>query len=313
MKKYAILLTGAIMATSTLPVAAETIENTEVQYSIDTNVDVAQDDVESFLTYARSEKLKNDKVKTVGNGDFQFILMSDDNELSYVYQNIDGVENVLVVENEESVTDLKATRAGAFSDGIGGRAYMQAGNDIACTIKLPSTATVTTGDAYIYGGFVGSTTQSDIGMMYSKTYNVWKPYMKVGSAMGSFLSGYDQVQNLNGYLPGQSITANLYNNYNSTGRSRMKLQGYAKYATSSGTGSNTYLTTIMETSTIVSSPTKTKLLATIAENSDNAVGTYQADFTGITVAGSTPTWGIVDTDYGTVTKGTNSLTIKVSK
>lgn len=75
-------------------------------------------------------------------------------------------------------------------------------------IQLPSSTQVSNGTAYIYSGFSGGT-ESDIGFQYSDKYNVWKPYMKVGS------KGQDQVQYLkeeaNSRIRKASVPAAPYN------------------------------------------------------------------------------------------------------
>lgn len=79
-------------------------------------------------------------------------------------------------------------------------------------IQLPSSTQVSNGTAYIYSGFSGGT-ESDIGFQYSDKYNVWKPYMKVGSKgqdQVQYLEGGSQFTNTKGFRPGSTVQLTIY-------------------------------------------------------------------------------------------------------
>lgn len=85
-----------------------------------------------------------------------------------------------------------AKAASQLPKGIGGRAYLNStGAVFTAKIKLPDTVknddSVST--PYIYSGFrATSGTEADIGLQYSKQYNVWKPLMRVVPKMKKRIS-----------------------------------------------------------------------------------------------------------------------------
>lgn len=119
-----------------------------------------------------------------------------------------------------------AKAASQLPKGIGGRAYLNSSGAVfTAKIKLPDTVknddSVST--PYIYSGFSAkSGTEADIGLQYSKQYNVWKPLMKVGSKNEeTYIEGKDKFTYNKGFRPGSTVQMTIYKNLN--GNTRMTL------------------------------------------------------------------------------------------
>lgn len=104
--------------------------------------------------------------------------------------------------------------ASQLPKGIGGRAYLNStGAVFTAKIKLPDTVknddSVST--PYIYSGFrATSGTEADIGLQYSKQYNVWKPLMKVGAKNEeTYTEGKDKFTYKKASAPKHSPNDNL--------------------------------------------------------------------------------------------------------
>ncbi|MFE7378048.1 YrpD family protein [Bacillus cereus] len=116
---------------------------------------------------------------------------------------------------------IKAFQAEPIKKGIGGRAVLNStGSVLATKVTLPEiknskgTLKATGGELYMYSGFSGPV-ESDIGFLYSETYNVWKPYMKIGSNKDPiYIEGKDEFTNLNGFKPGTEVQLTIYKNLN---------------------------------------------------------------------------------------------------
>jgi len=209
----------------------------------------------------------------------------------------------------------------SIPDGIGGRVQLANTSNkyLSANVMLPSASELSyspasASPAYIYGGFAGGkpsgtyssyTFEGDIGLQYSHAYNLWKPYMLLtGNASGTriqfgqtFLSPYNQVQNLNGYLPGTTVNMVIHPKNDQTGTAgtvRLKTYGTAKYADMHGNGGNTPLTSISESAVTnngslvvlnISSVSFHKLVATII--GENTTGKNIARFTSININGTT--------------------------
>ena len=208
--------------------------------------------VQSFMNNAKniySEEMDN----TIGPQSKlpqSFIYQYVDDEYIYTYQNIDGEEAVGLQEIESTDADsligpLAVTDP--ITGGIGARQAIKANgkNNITGKVKLPNAGTVsTTGTPYIYSGFTGGSKEADMGMQWSNSMGGsgeegWRPYVKVGGTIvttddgSNFVAPYNQVRYKNGYLPGETINFYVYTNYNSTGKVRMKLEGFAAHANTS--------------------------------------------------------------------------------
>lgn len=116
-----------------------------------------------------------------------------------------------------------AKAASQLPKGIGGRAYLNStGAVFTAKIKLPDTVknddSVST--PYIYSGFrATSGTEADIGLQYSKQYNVWKPLMKVGAKNEeTYIEGKDKFTYKKGFRPGSTVQMTIYKNLNGNTR-----------------------------------------------------------------------------------------------
>ncbi|NDK03889.1 Uncharacterized protein YncM [Bacillus subtilis subsp. subtilis] len=102
-----------------------------------------------------------------------------------------------------------AKAASQLPKGIGGRAYLNStGAVFTAKINLPDTVKYdTVSTPYIYSGFrATSGTEADIGLQYSKQYNVWKPLMKVGSKNEeTYIEGKDKFTYNKGFRPGSTV------------------------------------------------------------------------------------------------------------
>ena len=154
------------------------------------------------------------------------------------------------------------------------------------TVTLPTDSQVTrttasNQHAYIYAGFEGGkganskTYSTDMGVTLSSTagpnQNIWgwKPALTLKDQNGNLIatplvSGYAEVQYKNAYKMGSPVSMYWYYNTGS-GTVKMKIIGTAYYATREAVGSETQLTTIMESNSTpaITSISKWKLLTTV--------------------------------------------------
>jgi hypothetical protein len=145
----------------------------------------------------------------------------------------------------------------SMGDGIGLRLKINSyttSNYIALKIETPKTSQVSGIDNdsvynYVYTGFANSTVSTDTGLMYcvKDTVNYgWNHTSTFGqtgrpAVNGAYVTGYNQANGFNFFLTSNSSstrTLNLttYRNFNGTGYVRSKVEGYAKFNNSSGTG-----------------------------------------------------------------------------
>ncbi|TWG66456.1 uncharacterized protein YrpD [Bacillus subtilis J26] len=207
------------------------------------------------------------------------------------------------------ISPKTAEAASQLTDGIGGRAYLNSTGAIFVTkIQLPSSIQVSNGTAYIYSGFSGGT-ESDIGFQYSDKYNVWKPYMKVGSKgqdQVQYLEGGSQFTNTKGFRPGSTVQLTIYKNLNGNTR--------ATYWGTNNAGYNGRL--ISEISkTNVGSISKWKALATVATTGSrqSIKSNFSTSFTNITIDNKEITPVIDTQDFAKVTVSGNSVSLSVVK
>jgi hypothetical protein len=148
-----------------------------------------------------------------------------------------------------------------------------------CRVLTPTasqvTANNTTSYNYIYGGFSGSGIESDLGLQWtikSPTggWNHWFLVHKSGSYYyGTFDPSYNAVQASNYFLTSGSIGSNkytinltAYRDFNYTGKVRSKVEGYARYTNSAGTGTPGayWLISVKEAAVTVGTLNKWKLV-----------------------------------------------------
>lgn len=274
-------------------------------------------------------------------------------EALMVVYNID-LEDVSPEEITEEVVDSEnraAHKEIEMGDGYGGRvAINQTGNkylnfqvNLPSSLKLPkdvssSNKAVT---PYIYGGFVGGKSASDskryatdMGLQYSPTYKVWKPTMLVDISgqkiKGSLVAPNNQVQNVNGYLPGTPVTVTIHPNNDQSlglvGSIRLKLDGKAKYGDMAGSSGSKNLTSIMDLSgktPRITSVDSYKVLLTYAhddESNDAAtptnIASCKASFSNVNIGGTVvPTSKMsLEAEHATFPSASNgSFTIDLNK
>ncbi|WP_025691339.1 YrpD family protein [Paenibacillus zanthoxyli] len=220
-----------------------------------------------------------------------------------------NVESLLSQDLNDSSFNTAAATAGTgfVTDGVGGRINVtttgSAGSYLMALMSLPEVnSSVVSLDrpthiAFNYGGFEYTSTSTggigswaaDMGLeLYnnlgpSSTSYAWKPVIilkkknRVTTTKDSgwdqyataFASGYDQVQNKNGYKPGTSPLIYWWYNYN--GKVRMKIDGWAISPNLGGYSlSDTNLITILESSASWNIPSisRWKLLSTVVSNDD---------------------------------------------
>ncbi|MEC1961083.1 YrpD family protein [Bacillus subtilis] len=207
------------------------------------------------------------------------------------------------------ISPKTAEAASQLTDGIGGRAYLNSTGAIFVTkIQLPSSIQVSNGTAYIYSGFSGGT-EADIGLQYSKQYNVWKPLMKVGSKNEeTYIEGKDKFTYNKGFRPGSTVQMTIYKNL--SGNTRMTLWG-----TNNDGYTGRIITEIQGTNIGTISKWKTLDTAAVSYESqrDAIKATFSTSFNNITIDNKAVT-PVVDTqDFAKVSVAGNNVTISVNK
>ncbi|CCU58377.1 YrpD family protein [Bacillus subtilis] len=206
-----------------------------------------------------------------------------------------------------------AKAASQLPNGIGGRVYLNSTGAV-FTAKITLPETVKNNDLvstpYIYSGFrATSGTEADIGLQYSKQYNVWKPLMKVGSKNEeTYIEGKDKFTYNKGFRPGSTVQMTIYKNLN--GNTRMTLWG-----TNNDGYTGRIITEIQGTN--IGTISKWKTLATAAvsyESQRDAIkATFSTSFNNITIDNKAVT-PVVDTqDFAKVSVAGNNVTISVHK
>lgn len=353
-KVQGFLLVGVlVLSNSAYANTVDMMQENEVSTQLFDNVSVASSNssasisdlkISEFITKARQVQAEEAEAYAVNeeaeDQGFLYYYYDTDENVKYVYENINGQEGVAFEEmsqdevrafeeniNEDEIATLNANNSSM--DGIGCRVIFNANGKtyISGIFQLPAAGAVTIkkGVGFIYAG-ISSPSQADMGLQYSNSVGGtgeegWKPAFLVDGKMitanvsdGYYGSGYDQVTYKNGYKPGENIDFYAYSNYNGTGYLRLKMMGYATHATSAGSGTNTYLTTIVEYKKSITA-TQFKALATIGEDSDAASGSFTATISNITVGGSTPTVVSTTEDGSTIKTNTvgKSYTFGVGK
>ncbi|WP_142374234.1 YrpD family protein [Bacillus subtilis] len=209
--------------------------------------------------------------------------------------------------------DAQAAKAASqLPNGIGGRVYLNStGAVFTAKITLPDTVKYdTVSTPYIYSGFrATSGTEADIGLQYSKQYNVWKPLMKVGSKNEeTYIEGKDKFTYNKGFRPGSTVQMTIYKNL--SGNTRMTLWG-----TNNDGYTGRIITEIQGTN--IGTISKWKTLATAAvsyESQRDAIkATFSTSFNNITIDNKAVT-PVVDTqDFAKVSVAGNNVTISVNK
>lgn len=202
-------------------------------------------------------------------------------------------------------------------DGIGGRVRIhQNGSILTTRVKTPTSSQVApgAGEAYLYAGFGKSdgSVETDIGLIWSTTYELWKPYFLYNNGQadkGYFVTPYNEVQYKNGFIPGEIINFTIYKNYN--GKIRYKAEGYAKYSDRNGNGGVTWLISVMESNKTpsIGNVDYWKVLATVAKSE---TGKVYGEFMDIKLDGSTPTLGTPEEDHAKITVNQNQGKVTIS-
>jgi hypothetical protein len=276
-----------------------------------------------------------------------------DDEVSYLYEeNAKGSKMIVfptvkVKHEKQAKGKVTIAATGDLPDGIGGKASLtKNGNLLSSKVTTGLSSQMLVGDklsSYIYAGFSGGKStnsstdvEADLGLQWSTAYSMdkWKPAWLIyfngtnnpddtnyGAKM-EFKSGYNQVQYKNGFVPGSDVTMHVWRNYSDETVSnaiRLKHIGTANCADMNcNDTTDTFLTSIAEKPNAnVSSVTSWKFLTTIAKSPKDTTtvvkGKAYGKFSNITLDGTyyTPTNPIED--YATVTFGTYSVAISVSK
>ncbi|MDR4433931.1 YrpD family protein [Bacillus tequilensis] len=206
-----------------------------------------------------------------------------------------------------------AKAATKLSKGIGGRAYLNSNGAVfTAKIKLPDTVkhddSVST--PYIYSGFKAkSGTEADTGLQYSKQYNVWKPFMKVGAKNNqTYIEGKDKFTYTKGFRPGSTVQMTIYKNVN--GNTRMTLWG-----TNNDGYTGRIITEIQETNIGTISSWKTLATAAVSyESQRDAIKTnFSTSFNNITIDNKAVTPVIDTQDNAKVSVSGNNVTISVNQ
>ncbi|WP_339189273.1 YrpD family protein [Bacillus sp. FSL M8-0025] len=205
-----------------------------------------------------------------------------------------------------------AKAASELPNGIGGRVYLNStGAIFTAKITLPDTVKYdTVSTPYIYSGFrATSGTEADIGLQYSKQYNVWKPLMKVGSKNEeTYIEGKDKFTYNKGFRPGSTVQMTIYKNL--SGNTRMTLWG-----TNNDGYTGRIITEIQGTNIGTISKWKTLATAAVSYGSqrDAIKTTFSTSFNNITIDNKAVT-PVVDTqDFAKVSVAGNNVTISVHK
>lgn len=206
-----------------------------------------------------------------------------------------------------------AKAASQLPNGIGGRVYLNSTGAI-FTAKITLPETVKNSDSvstpYIYSGFrATSGTEADIGLQYSKQYNVWKPLMKVGSKNEeTYIEGKDKFTYNKGFRPGSTVQMTIYKNL--SGNTRMTLWG-----TNNDGYTGRIITEIQGTN--IGTISKWKTLATAAvsyESQRDAIkATFSTSFNNITIDNKAVTPEVDTQDFAKVSVAGNNVTISVNK
>lgn len=290
-----------------------------------------QQETNNNLKYLKKNKNIDD------NQIFNYI--TSDENFTYLYESYsNGKQSNLLVNNKErvvaneinelsSVNSASPLAAVDLPDGWGGRQKISSsGNVLTTSILLPTTVTKSgNGVGYIYVGFSGSK-ESDMGLQYSLNRGpggnqpAWVPFMRLtGNIWADQIAPNDQVVYKNGYMPGASVGIQAFKNYNSTGNVRLVTFGYAicsdRLCTNTGAY---YLTTITDYAMTISSISYWKLVATFAvlSGQTEGTGTFQSNYSNVVidyVAVPNANFQIPETDYATITRNGNNVTIIVNK
>ncbi|GGE78578.1 YrpD family protein [Priestia taiwanensis] len=228
-------------------------------------------------------------------------------------------------EGVSAITPLASTPSDAFTTtfnmvsnpiphGIGGRTIVNStGSTLTTKVTLPvikenSSFKVTDGTVYVYSGFAGSV-ESDIGFQYSPTYDVWKPYMKVGSRTNDqvkYLEGGANFTGSNGFKPGSEVQLTIYKNLNGSTR--------ATYWGTSAKGFTGRLISEMQ-NTNVGSIKNWKVLSTVANTVESEIKVnkgYSATFRDITVDNNPSSLTVHAQEHAYTTTNGNTATINIT-
>ncbi len=217
----------------------------------------------------------------------------------------------------ESFSNRSSLREETIKGGIGGRAILNSQGAILTTkitlpeIKQGSSFKASGGTLYVYSGFSGQV-ESDVGFQYSTTYNVWKPYMKVGSRgqdTVQYIEGKDNFTYKNGFKPGSEVQLTIYKNLNGATR-----------VTYWGTSNNGYAGRLISEikNTHVSSVSHWKILSTIAIPSGTPEGNikvhkeYIATFKNVIIDNKPVNPIIHATKGASINTSSNSAEIKIT-
>ncbi|WP_204826633.1 YrpD family protein [Paenibacillus nicotianae] len=312
---------------------------------------VSNQNVNKFISQAQSVIKENRKTSQpsefsqmlVANKEiYDYFYIDEDNKDLYFYEdssNSNPIAKIVDLNTRSSIdTSVKSSSNSMYtqnlaslapiSGGMGARATVPSGNLLEARIHTDGNIkqlNLNKGTSYTYVGFTGST-EADAGLQYSSLngqsngYQVWKPYLKLGSSdpwsTNTMLNGYDAVQFQNGYIPGEEVQVSFWKNYvhDNVSTTRLKLQGLAKCANSTcSNASPTKLAVIMEKNgTGTSNIAAYKILATIADTDIKASGQVNSSVTNITVDGApkTPTQAAKSTN-SSMSISSNSITFNI--
>lgn len=295
-------------------------------------------DESDFISRARDlymeEMASLSSAEEVENFAFNYQFEDTDNNVVYLYENEAGEERASYYtyeDNEKGNSLATASKEVDLPDGIGGRQYIKAEGIRSITgyITLPTYANTyvlnySSIGAFIYTGFSGGSAEADMGLLYSShngkaatEWNPgWKPVLLFEKTHFQPLPGYDQVQRINSYMPGEVIKFKAYPNYQN--HVRLELYGKTRYSDPEGNGSQKYLKAILETNAPISRTKKAKLLATIASDpgsNTTASGRFTAVFSHLEINGKSVNsrdYYPAETDKAKVTTNGDKVTIQVN-
>lgn len=293
---------------------------------------IVNETIDDFVKEARKE-IKEEKIKK-SNADveaYEYIFIDDTNELMYTYQEVENTEYISVEDvtfNKDNSNNKESRAAANLPSGIGGRQVINVSGVNSVTGQFGPTigTTITSANttAYLYMGFSGGSTETDMGLQYSTKYGGWKPYVKradlgILTNTGSYYeTGYNQVTEANYYVDGFNINYTAYPNYNN--QLRFELVGQARYANIYGTGNSTNLKTIVRGGTPITNTTRVKLLATLAVLTAGEEAGIRGKLTGNInntkindYYPSSSAWATPEEDYATITRNGNYVNFVVSK
>ena len=318
------------------------------------NMEIDQAGIQDFyqrMLEVKAQEMPSPLTRSAQQVDcFEYSLMTDEATYLYDESEISGEKHLYVFETQQLEAVEEATQEPSvqpmanLEGGIGGRVNLNTsyGDYISGTIQTPLKSQVSGTkteliDNYVYTGFEGKGSSggsiaTDIGLQYTTKESIggWNHYFLININGNRYTvdkpsSGYADVNDKNFFLTSdanntRNIAFTTYKNYNNSGYVRSKLEGYARYDSSTGgTPGAYYKISVKESNKKVASITKWKLLNTFTSETAKNLKSW-CKFSNITLNGGKPSQSYItiDKDYATVSPvysggKLSSVTISVSK